>query len=138
MLKNLFAIFKNNPKKIFLYDGIGALLTAFMLGVVLVYFQSYIGLPQQILYFLSVLAFMIALFSFYTYYFVHRSLSPYLLSILALNILYCCLTASLLFYFKKTITAFGLAYFLVEISIICVLVWFEKRILTSKNKGYGE
>jgi hypothetical protein len=99
MLKKLFVLFKNNPKNIFLYDGLGALLAAFLLGVVFVHFQSYIGLPQQKLYFLSFFAFMIALFSFYIYHFVHRSLSPYLKTILVLNILYSCLTASLLFYY---------------------------------------
>jgi hypothetical protein len=133
MLKNLFLLLKNNPEKIFLYDGFGALLTAFMLGVVLVYFQSYIGLSQQILYFLSFFAFMIALFSFYIYHFVNRSLSPFLKTILVLNILYCCLTTSVLFYCKNTISALGLGYFIVEISIISILIWLEKTILMKLN-----
>ena len=35
------------PKKLFLIDGIGAVLSAFLLGVVLVKLQSLIGMPTN-------------------------------------------------------------------------------------------
>jgi hypothetical protein len=45
-----------NSKKIFLIDGIGALLSAVFLGVILVKFEESFRMPRTILYLLSSVA----------------------------------------------------------------------------------
>ncbi len=43
----------DNPKKLFLLDGLGAILSAILLGVVLVNQQVLFGIPKPTLYFLA-------------------------------------------------------------------------------------
>ena len=47
---------KINPKKLFLIDSLGALISAVMLGLVLTRFEHIFGMPQNVLYFLSFIA----------------------------------------------------------------------------------
>ncbi len=43
------------PKQLFLLDAFGALLSAFFLGFVLVKYQVYIGMPENVLYILALI-----------------------------------------------------------------------------------
>ena len=40
--------FVSSPSRIFLVDGLGALLTAFIVGIVFTNFQDSIGMPKEI------------------------------------------------------------------------------------------
>jgi hypothetical protein len=58
-----------NPKKLFLIDSLGGLVSAFMLGVVLARFEDTFGMPPMVLY---VLAFLASLFFAYSFFcFIH-------------------------------------------------------------------
>ena len=59
--------FSSNPKKLFLIDGLGALVSAFFLGVVLVRLESFFGIPPFILYFLAFLPCLFAAYDFFCY-----------------------------------------------------------------------
>ena len=129
-----------NPKQLFLIDGIGALLSAFFLGVVLVRFEAFIGLPGQILRILALLPCLFAIYSFSCYFFRKGNWSI-LLSIIAIaNLLYCVLTLGILIMYAESLTKLGWLYFLVEIVIIVILVTFELRVgpkdLNTNSKGY--
>ncbi|MEM7297675.1 MAG: hypothetical protein AAF391_05350, partial [Bacteroidota bacterium] len=52
-----------NHKTIFLIDGVGACVSSFFLGYILVAFQSFIGMPVNVLYLLAGLALLFALYS---------------------------------------------------------------------------
>ena len=114
-----------HPKRLFLIDGLGAFLTAFMLGVVLSNFESSFGMPQKTLYFLSFLAGIFCFYSFCCYFFVSGNWRPFLKAIAVANTLYCCITLGLVFYYYQNLTLLGVVYFLGEIGVVMGLVVVE-------------
>lgn len=118
----------SKPKNIFLLDSIGAFLTALILGFVVVKFQDAFGMPQTILYFLSALALVFAIYSLCCYYSVTTKWHSYLYLIMIANILYCCLTTGLIIYYFHELTILGFVYFILEISIIIGLVFLEEKV----------
>ena len=60
--------FTSTPKQLFILDGLGALLSAFLLGVVLVKLESVFGIPKNTLYFLAFLPCLFAIYDFYCYF----------------------------------------------------------------------
>lgn len=125
----------SKPKNIFILDSIGAFLTAFLLGFILIRFQNAFGMPQKTLYFLSALALAFALYSLCCYYFISSKWKNFLSVIVVANILYCCLTTGLIFYHFQTLTILGLTYFILEIIIIVCLIFIEiKGLKSQRNK----
>ena len=116
-------IFKH--KKLFLIDCLGALLSAFLLGVVLMNFESTFGMPRKELYFLSIIAFLLATYSFMCYFFIKRNWKFYLKIIAFANLLYCFLTIGLMLYFCKELTNYGFIYFVSEVIIVITLAIIE-------------
>ena len=116
-----------NSKKIFLIDSFGALLSAFLLGVVLVRFESTFGMPRKVLYFLSITACIFAIYSFMIYLLIKENWKPYLKIIAFANLIYCCLTIGLTLYFNKEVTNLGLIYFLAEVSVVITLAIIELK-----------
>jgi len=116
---------KNNIRKLFLIDAIGALVSIFFLGVVLVWLEDKIGMPRNVLYILASLPVFFAIYSFSCYLFVKNNWSPFLKGIAILNLLYCFLTIGLLFFYDHNLTILGWTYFIVELIIIIVLVGIE-------------
>ena len=115
----------SNPKKVFLLDGIGAFLSAFLLGFIIARYHDIFGIPQTILYFLSAVAFIYMVYSLCCYYFVFGKWQAYLRVVIIANILYCCLTTAVVFYFRHLLTVLGLIYFINEIIILILLISIE-------------
>jgi hypothetical protein len=120
---------KANPKRLFLIDGSGAFLTAFFLIAILVPFEDSFGMPAGVLNFLSMVACVYTIYSFSCYFFISSNWHFYLKVISIANIVYCCLTITLVFYFYKNLTVAGLLYFLPEIIVLCVLIFIELMVL---------
>jgi hypothetical protein len=116
-------------KKLFLIDGLGAFLTAFFLFVILRTFNEYIGMPKSILTLLSIIALVFGVYSFSCFFFLNKNRKPFLLTICIANILYCCLTLGLIIYYFPQLTILGITYFLLEIIVIGVLVYYEINVL---------
>lgn len=114
-----------SPKILFLIDGLGALLSAFLLGIVLANLEPTFGMPVKILYFLSALACLFALYSFWNFWKFKETWKPYLRVIATVNLMYCLLTASLVIYFRQELTTWGWLYFLLEMVVIIGLVVVE-------------
>ena len=112
-------------KKIFLIDSLGALLSAFFLGIVLVKFESVFGMPRDVLYSLAFFACILSIFSCFNYLFVKENWRISLKIVGLVNIVYSWITLILALYFYKEITNLGLLYFLIEISIIIILAKIE-------------
>jgi len=112
------------PRKLFLADGAGALLTAAM-NILLIRFEEYIGMPVGMLCYLLGAAITFAFFSF-TCYCINPANPSLPLKIIAVaNALYCLTTLLLVFVFYERLSIIGLAYFSVEIVVITLLIRME-------------
>jgi len=69
---------KVNPKKLFLFDGFGAILSALLLGVVLVELESIFGIPRKTLYFLAFLPCLFATYDFFCYFRMKQTFQSFL------------------------------------------------------------
>ena len=120
-MKNL----KENPEYIFVIDGIGALLSAFLLGVVLVRFEAVFGIPASALYFLASFPMLFALFDLISYLGRSNKSWKNLRAIAILNILYCLVSLLVGIYHHERLTVLGWAYLLIEILIVLFLAKIE-------------
>jgi len=123
----------SNPKRLFLIDSLGAMLTAFSLGVVLTRFEHIFGMPRSVLYVLSLVACGFAVYSFCCYLFFNKNWRPFLTAIAIANLLYCCVTFVLVFYLGEKLTALGVGYFLLEIIVIVILVMIELKAVNNRT-----
>jgi cytosine/uracil/thiamine/allantoin permease len=119
----------NNPGKLLLIDGIGALVTALLLVLIRNVFNSYFAMPEAVLNMLAGIAFCFSLFSLCSYVFARASSRSCLHIISIANLLYCCLTLGLLVYHYQQVTALAIAYFLGEAVVIGGLVVMERKAL---------
>ena len=106
------------PRALFLVDGIGAFITAFLLLAILRTFNEYVGMPPAVL-----------TCSISCYFLLNDNWQPFLKAISVANLLYCCLTSGLVIYYYNSLTILGVIYFLAEIIIIVVLVYVELKVL---------
>ena len=122
---------KLNPRNLFLIDGFGAILSAFLLGVVLTKFESTFGMPSKVLYFLCVLPCLFAIYDFSSYLRVTRNLSSFLKAIAIANLVYCSITVCLLISHFPKLTTLGFIYFFLELVIVVILAGIELRTAAS-------
>lgn len=130
-LKQIIDNTEFDTKKIFLIDGFGAILSAFLLGVVLVRLERHFGIPSSVLYFLAVFPIFFAIYDFYCFSQVSYKRGQFLKGIAVANLLYCCLSLGVMFYHIETITSLGWTYILVEILIVIFLASVE--LITAKR-----
>ena len=120
-------IMKYSAKRLFLIDGLGALTTALLLSQVLARFDSLFGMPRPILFLLSGIAFIFAIYSMSCHLLLKKNFTPFLAGIATANVLYCILTSGLVIYYFPALTGLDVAYFVGEIIIILLLVAAEYR-----------
>jgi hypothetical protein len=65
-------------KKLLLFDGFGAMLSALLLGMVLVRWQHLIGMPVQVLHILAAVAGLFSCYSFTSYFMTNDNWRSYL------------------------------------------------------------
>jgi len=121
-------------KKLFLLDGLGAILSAFLLGVVLVKLESYFGIPVPTLYVLAALPCFFAIYDFYCYFKIEKKLEEFLKVIAITNLLYCCLSLVLAFYHYQEISYLGCIYIIGEIIIVVILAIIELKAVKKYSK----
>jgi hypothetical protein len=120
-----------NPKHLFLMDGIGALVSVFLLGVVLVRFSELVGLDEGTLLLLASFPCIFAGYDFLCFFFVSESYSRFIIIIVVANSLYCLLSIGLAFYHSSTLTLIGWSYILVEVLVILTLSFVEYKVARS-------
>ncbi|WP_106793447.1 hypothetical protein [Aquimarina sp. Aq78] len=116
-----------HPKRLFLIDGLGALLSAFLLGIVLVRLESIFGIPAKALYILAFFPCVFAIYDFYCYLRVKKNQKFFLTAIALMNLIYCFISIGITFQHHQKITAFGWGYIIVEIIILIVLINIELK-----------
>lgn len=122
------------PKKLFLIDGLGAFITAFLLGIVLRTFNSYFGMPSEILTRLSLVAIIFCMYSLLCFFLLKNNWKPFLKAIGIANVVYCVLTLTLVIHYYAVLTMLGLIYFTGEIITIAVLVFIEWKTWTTSDR----
>lgn len=122
---------KIDPKKLFLIDSLGALLSAIMLGLILARFESTFGMPQKVLYALSFIACIFFINSFLNFLSKTGKWRPYMKIIAVANLMYCCLTVGLIIYLFQEISPLGLIYFVLEIVLVTMLAIIELKTASS-------
>ncbi len=131
--RKLFQTIQTDLRKMFLIDGIGALVSAFLLGIILTMFQEYIGMPTWILTILSLIALLFAIYSLNCFFWVKQNQRFFLRIIACFNFSYCLITAGMLVIFRNQLTLLGFTYFLGEIIFILGLVFLEFNLLKQKT-----
>lgn len=116
-----------SPRKLFFLDSIGALLTAFLLGIVLAELESIFGVPQEQLYFLAIIALVLAIYSLTCALKANRYWKPLMQGIAIGNMLYVILTIVMVFQLRDRLTAWGFLYFVAEATIILLLAAAEMK-----------
>lgn len=135
VLRTTINYLTNKPKILFLTDASGAMLTTLLLFVVLRNFNEYFGLPKTILTFLSIISMCLCLYSTACFFFLKANWTPFIRIISYANLLYCVLIIGLLMTYNSVITTFGIVYFLVEVIIVCLLVYVELKIATTVRQN---
>ncbi|MFY0607100.1 MAG: hypothetical protein JXR10_10310 [Cyclobacteriaceae bacterium] len=130
-IKQLIKWGEANPRKLFKIDGFGAILSALLLGVVLVRLESIFGIPEATLYFLASLPCLFAVYDFYCYYKFDLNPRPFLKGIAMTNFVYCCISIGAAVFHIETITYLGWIYILAEIVIVSTLAYVELRVALS-------
>ncbi len=123
------------PKRLFLIDGVGALITATLLLAVLAQFQSTFGMPRRVLYLLAGIACIFAVYSLACYFKLRDNWPPFLKAIAMANLAYCVLTLILVFVYRADMTIFGVVYFIAEIFVVSSLAVYE---LISAHRSAGQ
>ena len=125
---------KQQPELVLLMDGVGATLSAILLGVVLPALEPYIGMPRRVLLVLALVAALYGVYSTGCYFLRRNHWQAGVRVISILNLVYCGMTAVLVVAFRARLKRIGIAYFLLEILVIGALVAVERRLLASADE----
>ena len=117
----------SKPRIIFLIDGLGALLSVFLLGGLLTSFESIFGMPRTTLIFLASLPVIFVVYDFYCFLRVNQNQGSFLRAIAMANILYSFISMTMVIYHFQKLTFWGLIYFLLEILIVLTLAGIELK-----------
>lgn len=134
MTTTILRYFAQRPSLLFLTDSVGAFMTCFMLLGVLPNLEDHFAMPAPILTLLGIIAAAFFIYSGICFFLVKHSWGKYLSIIMVANILYCCLTVTILILYYPSLTYLDISYFVGEIIIVSLLVFIEyQTTLALKN-----
>ena len=139
MLKKIANYLKIDPKRIFVLDGLGALFTAFSLGVVLVKLDYIFGIPRTSLIILSIIPLFYFLYDCFCYFKAKNNIGFYIKGIAILNLLYCPISVGFHLYNGDSITLVGWIYIVIEIIGVAAIAILEFKFankLITPSKTY--
>lgn len=119
-------LFKARPRRLFLVDGAGALVSAFLLGLVLARLDFLFGIPARHLYLLALLPLVFAACDLLFFFAAGRT-ALFLRVMAVLNLSYCLLSAGFAVFHRDTMTTLGWTYLLAEWLIVALLAALEIR-----------
>lgn len=123
------------PKKLFLVDSFGAMLTAFFLFIIMKNYNDYFGMPPNILTSLVIVAAVFSIYSLSCFLFLKECFTTYIVVISITNLLYSLFTAGCLIVYYPILTTICIVYFLLEIAVISLLVYIELNVLRAIRKN---
>lgn len=119
---------KFSIKNLFLIDGFGALISAFLLGVVLTRLENVFGMPRQALYVLAFFPCVFAVYDFLCFFLIHKNGHLFLKGIAIANLSYCAISIGFLIHHHLKLSALGWTYFLLELVVVIFLAQLELKI----------
>jgi len=119
------------PQRVFLLDGLGALLTAFMHGFVLIKFHDQVGMPPAVLYALSVIALVFAIYSLTCAKIAKDNWRLLLRIVVVANLVFGALSIAMVFIFFHDLHLLGFVYFGLEIIVLGLIANFEYTVAGS-------
>ena len=125
------------PKKLFLIDGLCALVSTILYLTLLVNLESTFGIPKTPLYLFAMLATGYNIYSFTCYGLALENWRPYLQVIGIANLLHSLLTLAMLFYYQESLTLLGVFYFVGEVLIVSSLAIIEIKIARHRPKVHS-
>lgn len=127
------------PKKIFLFDSIGAMMSSFGMFMIWNFFQSHIGLPGDVLLTLAIVGVIYSLCSMGCYMLLPRPQRTFILAIAIANALYVVAILCLTYNYFHSLTTLGLAYVVIESALIMLIAIVEyniaQRMLRNVSSG---
>ncbi len=121
-------------RQVLLADGLGAFLSALLLGGVLARWVPVFGMPAPVVYSLSAVAVIMALNSLTAYRRAGLQWRMRLRWVAGVNVLYIVATLVLTGYHYTALSLWGLLYFGGELLIIALLVLLEYRLLRKADR----
>jgi len=123
---------KANPKKIFLIDALGALLSAILLYGILAQLEEYFGMPSKVLYTLSGVAFCLFMYSICCYQLINSNWKPFLRIIIGCNSIYLLVSIACIVIHANELTELGWMYFILEFVVVGILIIVEYKIYSNQ------
>ena len=114
---------RRHPRRMLLLDGAGALVSAFLSGVVLVRWHARVGIPPAVLYLLAAVALGLAAFDGCCYLSRRIRLPRALRTIAVLNVAYCALSLVLAAMHRDQLLPLAYGYLGLE----CIIVGWLAR-----------
>ncbi|MFN8711713.1 MAG: hypothetical protein ACK5Z2_02590 [Bacteroidota bacterium] len=121
-----------DPRKLFLIDSIGAVVTALLTGVLLAQFESFFGVPAPTLYLLSIAPALYAVYSLVCYLRFPSSWRMLMRIIASANLLYVIVVNVWMLFFQPGITGWGMIYFVGEFFIVAGIAAIELKTAARK------
>jgi hypothetical protein len=120
--------FTNHPNRLFLLDGIGAILSAILLFILHFFFQVTTGLPQLIVYSLIAAAIFLAAYSLSCSWLLRRCHARYLRVIALLNGTYLLTVWILLVLYCSRLHPILIICFILESVVLGFLIYLELKV----------
>lgn len=121
--------FSHDYKKLFIVDGIGALISSLFLGIVLVNFQEYIGIPVSSLYVLAAIPILFILYDIYCYMQLNDTKAAFHLRLIAIaNLWYILVSIGFAVYHFPLLRPLGFIYLLGEIIVIFCIAFIQLEV----------
>ena len=120
-------------RNLFLIDGVGAFVSTIFLGVILPLFEDLHGLPKNVLYFLAVFPFLFLIYDLIVLFKIKNPTTNLLRGIAFLNLAYCIISIVSISQHFKSLTFWGILYFVLEVIIVTVLVFFEFKVASKHD-----
>lgn len=137
-MERIIEKFRRNPNQLFVIDGTGAMLSAFLLGVLLVRFEQFFGIPSSMLYVLACLPVGFAVYDYFGFQKDKEQSVKYLKGIAVMNLLYCGLSIGWAGYHQATLTKWGWSYIILEVIIVTALALLELRVASKVRNEVDE
>lgn len=131
--KDLEDHLQKDPNFIFLIDGLGALVSASFLGLVLATWETVFGIPKGVLHNLAVIALLFSVYSLLCHFKRPKHWKIFLRIIASANLVYCAVALAVILQHQDTISILGILYFLGEKTIVIALAIFELRVTFRKD-----
>jgi hypothetical protein len=135
--QNFLYELKTNPKRIFLIDSFGALLTAILLFGILAQLEQYFGMPKHALYLLSGIAFGLFIYSMSCHRIIKSNWKPFLIILIICNIIYSLISLGLIIKYSEELTELGWIYFILELIVIGIIIIMEYKLYLNQVRDWN-